>query len=141
MQRWTKRRWWSVIEQLDWAICLERNDRPDTLFCMDPPDWETEGYGVPFECDQYELMARKLRQLKGKAIISLNDHPDIRRRASGWRAWPSTTPVAVRTEPSRAERQDLIIYQSDREAEPAGLSWPWCEVWAIKHRSLNRGGT
>jgi hypothetical protein len=33
-------------------------------------------------------MAAELRKLQGKAIISLNDHPDIRRCFG---AWPSTT--------------------------------------------------
>ena len=36
-----------------WKICVgaivERYDWPHTFFYMDPPYWETEGYGVPFE--------------------------------------------------------------------------------------------
>ena len=46
---------------------------------MDPPYWETEGYGVPFEFDQYERMAKLAKAAKGKVMISLNDHPDMRR--------------------------------------------------------------
>ncbi|MCT8468417.1 hypothetical protein KZO85_07510 [Chromohalobacter canadensis] len=46
---------------------------------MDPPYWQTEGYGVGFGIEQYEEMAEILGKLKGKTIISLNDHPDIRR--------------------------------------------------------------
>ncbi|GGM30428.1 hypothetical protein ACFQDN_22370 [Pseudomonas asuensis] len=45
---------------------------------MDLPYWETEGYGVPFGFEQFEEIARMLGQLKGKAIISLNNHPAIR---------------------------------------------------------------
>lgn len=63
---------------------------------------QTEGYGAPFEWRQYELMAAKLRQIKCKAKISLNDHPDIRRcfEGSAWRTWLSTTPwEAVPTGP------------------------------------------
>lgn len=69
----------AYIEQLDWKACLDRYDRAHTLFYLDPPYWQTEGYGVPFGWDQYEAMASKFRQLKGKAIVSINDHPDIRR--------------------------------------------------------------
>ena len=50
---------------------------------MDPPYWQTEGYGVPFEWPQYEEMARLIRTLKGKAMISINDHPDIRKVFDG----------------------------------------------------------
>lgn len=40
------------------------------------PIGETEGYGVDFPLEQYERMAEVMRQLKGKAIVSLNDHPE-----------------------------------------------------------------
>ena len=45
---------------------------------MDPPYWETEGYGVPFPWEQYELMANKLKTINGKPVISISDHPAIR---------------------------------------------------------------
>jgi len=46
---------------------------------VNPPYWQTARYEVPFGIGQYEEMASMLDKLKGKAIISLNDHPDIRR--------------------------------------------------------------
>ena len=88
---------------------------------MDPPYWETEGYGVPFEWCQYELMAANLRQLKGKAIISLNEHPDIRRCFEGFGMESLAIDYKVGGGANRAERQELIICSWDREAEPAGL--------------------
>jgi len=69
----------AYIEHLDWQVCIDRYDRPHTLFYLDPPYWQTEGYGVPFAWEQYEALAAKLAKLKGKAILSINDHPDIRR--------------------------------------------------------------
>lgn len=69
----------TYIEHLTWQDCFRRYDRPHTLFYCDPPYWQTEGYGVPFGFEQYEQMAEVLGQIKGKAIVSLNDHPDIRR--------------------------------------------------------------
>jgi DNA adenine methylase len=39
---------------------------------------------VPFEYAEYVAMAPRLRTLKGKAITSLNDHPDIRRAFDGF---------------------------------------------------------
>ena len=83
------------IEHLPWQEVITRYDREHTLFYLDPPYWETEGYGVKFEWHEYEQMAELLGTLKGKAIISLNDHPDIRKVFSrhqhslhgGWRRW------------------------------------------------------
>jgi DNA adenine methylase len=45
------------IEHLDWHTCLEKYDRDYTLHFMDPPYWETEGYGVAFLLDEYERLA------------------------------------------------------------------------------------
>lgn len=67
-----------VIEHLPWQECIARYDRPETLFLLDPPYWQTEGYGVPFGWDQYEALAATLRTLKGRAILTINDHPAIR---------------------------------------------------------------
>ena len=74
----------TYIEHLDWASCMDRYDRPHTLFYLDPPYWQTEGYGVPFAWDEYEKIADKLRTLKGKAVVSINDHPDIRACFAGF---------------------------------------------------------
>jgi len=111
----------AYIEQLDWAVCMDRYDRPHTLFYLDPPYWQTEGYGVPFPWDQYERMAVLLRQLKGKAIVSINDHPDIRRCFAGFQMETLAIDYTVGGGANRAARQELIIYSWDREAEPAGL--------------------
>lgn len=67
-----------TIEHLAWQACVARYDRPTTLFLLDPPYWETEGYGVDFGWEQYEALAAALRGLKGHAILTINDHPRIR---------------------------------------------------------------
>lgn len=69
----------TYVENLSWLECLKKYDRPHTFFYADPPYWQTEGYGVPFEWAQYELLAEAMRTCKGKMMISINDHPDIRR--------------------------------------------------------------
>ncbi|MCF6265216.1 MAG: hypothetical protein L3J57_01570 [Desulfuromusa sp.] len=33
---------------------------------------------MPFEFEQYERMAKLMRSMQGKAILSINDHPEIR---------------------------------------------------------------
>lgn len=68
----------TYVENLPWEECVKRYDRPHTFFYMDPPYWETEGYGVPFEFDNYVRMAELMRTCKGKMMVSINDHPAIR---------------------------------------------------------------
>ena len=43
-----------TIEHLAWQQCLAKYDAADTLFFLDPPYWETEGYGTPFGMEQYQ---------------------------------------------------------------------------------------
>lgn len=68
-----------VIECLPWQQCIARYDRSETLFFLDPPYWQTEGYGLDFGWEQYEQLAETMATLRGKAVLTINDHPDIRR--------------------------------------------------------------
>lgn len=71
------------IEHLDWAVCIEKYDRPHSLFYLDPPYYGTEGYGVDFDLPQYDRMAELLRSMKGKAAVSVNDIPAMRKAFKG----------------------------------------------------------
>lgn len=73
----------TTVENVPWYECLARYDRPHTFFYADPPYWETEGYGVPFTWDQYERLSDTMRTCKGKVMLSINDHPAIRRCFDG----------------------------------------------------------
>ena len=111
----------TYIENMDWYKLMERYDRANTLFYLDPPYWETEGYGVYFPLQEYEKMAELLSRLKGKAIISLNDHPEIRRIFARFQM--DTVPISyiVGGGGKGVDRSEVIIYSWDRAAEPAGL--------------------
>lgn len=73
----------AYIEHLSWERVVEKYDRPHTLFYLDPPYWQTEGYGVDFGFEHYERMAELARTIDGAMLISINDHPDIRRVFAG----------------------------------------------------------
>ncbi len=75
-----------IIERLPWAEFIARYDRPGTLFYLDPPYYECENdYGRDmFGRDQFELMADQLRGIAGRFILSLNDHPEVRRIFDGF---------------------------------------------------------
>jgi DNA adenine methylase len=69
-----------VIECLNYAEFITRYDRPGTLFYLDPPYWGNEtdyGDGV-FGRDDFQMMAKVLKGLKGRFILSLNDRPEVR---------------------------------------------------------------
>lgn len=70
-----------VIERLPWDAFVTRYDRPGMLFYLDPPYYGSEGdYGRElFDRGQFEAMAEALSRLSGGFILSLNDHPDVRR--------------------------------------------------------------
>lgn len=72
-----------TVEHLPWAECVRRYDRVHTFFYMDPPYWGTAGYGISFELDEYETMAGLMVESKGRVMVSINDHPDIRSVFSG----------------------------------------------------------
>lgn len=71
------------VENLDWAACIARYDRPHTLFYCDPPYWGTAGYGVEFGLEQYRHMADLARTMQGRMVISVNDIPEMNEAFAG----------------------------------------------------------
>jgi DNA adenine methylase len=69
-----------VIERLDWSAFIDRYDREGTLFYLDPPYFGCESdYGRDlFDRGQFTRMAEQLRGVKGRFVLSLNDHPEVR---------------------------------------------------------------
>ncbi|MBW5893133.1 DNA adenine methylase [Pectobacterium polaris] len=67
-----------TVEHMDWVKCIEKYDRPHTLFYCDPPYWGTAGYGVDFGFENYQKLAELARTIQGRMIISVNDIPDMR---------------------------------------------------------------
>ena len=66
------------IENRDYEKLIRKYDRKYTLFFCDPPYWQGANYGVPFEWSDHERLAATLSSLKGKFLLTINDHPDIR---------------------------------------------------------------
>lgn len=44
---------------------------------MDPLYWQTEGYGVPFPLGEYHNIAEAKCTMKGSAVLTINDHPEM----------------------------------------------------------------
>lgn len=100
----------TTIENMPWQECIKRYDREHTFFYLDPPYWQTEGYGVPFGFEHYEDMAALLKSIKGKAMVSINDHPDIRRVFDGLPMQTLGIKYSVgNNHGEAASRQELVI--------------------------------
>lgn len=99
-----------VIERLPWQQCIQRYDRSHTLFLLDPPYWQTEGYGAPFGWEHYEALAATLRTLKGRAILTINDHPDIR-ALFDWLPH-DLAPINYTISGGKGVRRQEVIYQT-----------------------------
>ncbi|PLX93478.1 MAG: restriction endonuclease subunit M [Desulfuromonas sp.] len=99
-----------TIEHLDWQRCVEKYDRPETLFFADPPYWQTEGYGVDFPLEQYHAIAGAMRTMKGKMILTVNDHPDMRRIFAGFAMKTVGINYTVGGADKGKGRKELIIW-------------------------------
>lgn len=69
-----------VVECLPYADLLQRYDRPETLFYLDPPyDGSEHYYGKKlFTPIDHSRLAEQLAGMAGKFILSINDTPDMR---------------------------------------------------------------
>ncbi len=110
-----------VIENLDWALFLDRYDGPETLFYLDPPYWDCENdYGAGmFDRSQFELMAARLRRLRGRAIVSLNDVPGVRETFAGFRMETAELTYGI-GQASRGTKAvtEVMIYTFDQPGLP-----------------------
>ena len=108
----------TYVENLPWLECAERYDRAHTFHYMDPPYWQTAGYGVDFPFENYERMADFMRRCKGKVMVSINDHLDIRRVFEGF--YFETTEIRYTTTNQRHGKAEvtgeLIIMNWEPEA-------------------------
>ncbi|MCG0455014.1 DNA adenine methylase [Enterobacter cloacae complex sp. ECC445] len=99
----------TLIEHLDWHQCIERYDRPHTLFYCDPPYWGTEGYGVDFPIGNYIRMATLARSIKGKMIISVNDIPEMRQAFNGLNIQSVDISYNLKVTGKATPRKELVI--------------------------------
>lgn len=99
-----------LVERLSWAECVSRYDRPHTLFFMDPPYWKLAGYAAPsLELADYQAMARVLHEIEGKAILTINDHPDMRQVFRDFRIREVDTQYTVGGRQGRGDRHELVV--------------------------------
>ncbi|MSS43178.1 DNA adenine methylase [Anaerosalibacter bizertensis] len=68
----------TYVENLSFEKILDKYDRDYTFFFCDPPYFETAGYGFEFEEKEHLLLRDKLKNIKGKFLLTINDHEKTR---------------------------------------------------------------
>jgi DNA adenine methylase len=66
------------LECLPYQNILEKYDRPDTFFYLDPPYFGLPYYKFNFKEEDYRELATALAGLRGRFLLSLNDKPQVR---------------------------------------------------------------
>ena len=97
-----------IIENLDFEIIFKKYDRPYTVFYCDPPYWQAAAYKVSFGWEDHKRLATALKNIKGKFLLSINDHKDIRRLYKGLHIRKVSTTYSVSKAKSQKVSELLI---------------------------------
>ncbi len=101
------------IENMDACKCIERYDRAHTFFYIDPPYYDTVGYTTPFGPENFEQLCETLKGIKGKFLLSLNDHPEVRRIFGGFKIETTTLRYSLgRSAASRGKVRNEVFIQN-----------------------------
>jgi len=112
------------IEELDFRECIKRYDRPWTLFFCDPPYYVVKAYKYSFNEKDHEDLAKLLRRVKGKWLLTYNDHPRIRHLYAGFPLLVKKLSVQgalVKDKKSRRTWDQLIIANYELSSTPQFL--------------------
>lgn len=99
------------IENRPYQTVIERFDRPDTFFYLDPPYYGYEdcyGQGV-FSRDDYTKLRDLLAGIAGKFLLSINDAAAIRKLFSGFNIEPINTVYTAGGGNNKKKVTELLI--------------------------------
>jgi len=98
-----------TVENLDWSVFVDRYDNEKTLFYLDPPYFGAPFYKHNFyEIGDYQKIAEKLRSVKGKFILSINETKEIREVFRGFKIKPVAVKYSINAA-SQGKRSELIV--------------------------------
>lgn len=100
----------TFVENLSFESVIEKYDRDYTVFFCDPPYFETAGYNNTFGEKEHLLLRDKLKNIKGKFILTINDHPQVREWYKGFNIKEVQVNYSVSKEKTaRGKYNELII--------------------------------
>ena len=104
------------IECSSYEVVLDRFDRPTTVFYLDPPYIGRSLYRRNFSDADFSVLADRLRRVKGRFLLSINDHPLSRQLFA---AFPCRTIDFVYTATRKVPRvSELLIANYDFPVDP-----------------------
>lgn len=107
----------TYIENLDYKLIFKKYDRLWTVFFCDPPYLDTDinfssgaGCKITFDREEHEKLSSILKNIKGKFILTINDHPFIRKLYKGFNIKETKVNYSVaRTNQGRRKYKELIV--------------------------------
>lgn len=100
----------TYVENLSFEKVIEKYDRKHSFFFADPPYFETTGYGNEFGEKEHLLLRDKLINLKGKFLLTINDHEKVREWYKGFKIKEVEVNYSVSKEQkARGKYEELII--------------------------------
>ncbi len=100
-----------TVMNMDWSDFITPIDRPSTLFYLDLPYYGHENdYGKDmFGRDQFEEMAKQLKNINGRFILSLNDHKEVRKIFHGFEFQDEQVTYKASTKSGKAKKVGEVL--------------------------------
>lgn len=100
----------TYVESKSFEDIIGRYDRAHSFFFCDPPYFETTGYGNEFGEKEHLLLRDTLKNIKGKFMVTINDHPVVREWYKEFNIEEVKVSYSVsREQKARKEYGELII--------------------------------
>jgi DNA adenine methylase len=100
----------TYIENKSFDDIITRYDRAHTFFFCDPPYYETAGYENTFDEADHLLLRETLSHIKGKFLVTINDHLQVREWYKDFKIEEVKVAYSVAKEQkARKEYGELII--------------------------------
>jgi DNA adenine methylase len=107
------------VESLPYQQVLEKYDRPTTVFYADPPYWERKLYKHNFTEQDFIELEKRLRAVKGKVLLSLDDHPEVRKLFANWHLMPVELAYTAQRKTGKKFKELLIANYDLQTAVPS----------------------
>lgn len=102
------------IENLPFQTLIEKYDRSYSFFYCDPPYYNLTQYKDKFYKEDHLRLVNILKTLKGKFLVTINDHPEVRKWYEGFNILEVEVNYSIaRQERARRDYRELIITNYD----------------------------
>lgn len=101
-----------AVECNDFEKILRTWDKPDAFFFLDPPYLGMTGYRQGFGLKQHKRLRLSLEEVQGKWLLTLNDHPTVRKIYKQYAMIETKTSLAAEKlgqKQTRSNLKQLII--------------------------------